>query len=137
MYIHFASCVYGVISLLIETWIVVKSYFAVSRILYICIYFSSYKQSLLIEVKSEVWFEKRFLRNWNWYWSSSKSTEKRKRMENCLFIISWHKVEKWNTKKLICTAQKMKFSIKDLLSKCDQIRSFPDITAPYKPRYPR
>ena len=31
----------------------------------------------------------------------------------------------------------MKFSIKDLLSKCDQIRSFPDITAPYKPRYPR
>ena len=124
MYVHFTSCVYGVISLLIETWIVVKSYFAVSRILYICIYFSSYKQSLLTEVKSEVWFEKRFLRNWNWYWSSSKSTEKRKRMENCLFIISWHKVEKWNTKKLICTAQKMRFSIKDLLSKCDQIRSF-------------
>ena len=30
-------------------------------------------------------------------------------------------------KALIITAQKMKFSIKDLLSKCDQIRSFQHI----------
>ena len=41
-----------------------------------------------------------------------------------MFVLTWLKVLNCSTNLEVITAQKMKFSIKDFSSKCDQIRSF-------------
>ena len=40
----------------------------------------------------------------------------------CVFIVDFNLISRLF--QMLLTAQKMKFSIKDFLSKCDQIRSF-------------